>query len=83
MMKKVFFSKIAARALRRHANRSAAIREKIDQYATDPDALANNVTILVGRTGKRLRVGDFRVLFVETDDSIIVDDIGPRGRIYD
>jgi mRNA interferase RelE/StbE len=44
--------------------------------------LRNNVTTLVGRDGKRLRIGDFRVLFTETADSIVIEEIGPRGDIY-
>jgi DNA-binding XRE family transcriptional regulator len=40
------------------------------------------VTELRGGHGKRLRVGDFRILFEETATEIIVSDIGPRGTIY-
>ena len=82
-MKKVVFSRAALKALNKHANRAKAIRAKIDQYAADPAALTNNVTELVGRDGKRLRLGDFRVLFTETPDSIIVENLGPRGDVYD
>jgi mRNA interferase RelE/StbE len=82
-MKKVIFAKRATSVLRRHANRATAIKAKIEQYAADPSALANNVTELVGRNGKRLRVGDFRVLFTETADAIYIDEIGPRGEVYD
>jgi ribosome-binding protein aMBF1 (putative translation factor) len=32
---------------------------------------------------KRLRVGDFRVIFTETADTIIILDVGPRGAIYE
>jgi mRNA interferase RelE/StbE len=81
-MKKVVFTRTAAEGLRKHANRADVILAKIRQYAADPAALRNNVTVLVGRDGKRLRVGDFRVLFTETADSIIVEGIGPRGGIY-
>lgn len=80
-MKKIVFTRTAAAALRRHANRADAILAKIRQYADDPAALRNNVSVLVGRDGKRLRVGDFRVLFCETADSIIVEDVGSRGGI--
>ena len=82
-MKQVLFSRAAATALRRHANRAKLIRAKIDQYAADPVSLANNVTELVGIDGKRLRIGDFRVLFSETEEAIFIEDIGPRGAIYD
>jgi mRNA interferase RelE/StbE len=82
-MKQVVFTRAAATALRKHANRAKQIRAKIDQYAADPASLANNVTDLVGIDGKRLRIGDFRVLFSETEDTILVEDIGPRGEIYE
>jgi mRNA interferase RelE/StbE len=41
-----------------------------------------DVKTLVGRSGKRLRVGDYRILFEETDIEIHVTRIGPRGSIY-
>lgn len=75
--------KSAASALRKHRNAATLIREKIDAYAADPASLANNVTELPGASLKRLRVGDFRVLFDETATEIVVTKIGPRGSIYD
>jgi mRNA interferase RelE/StbE len=81
-MKKVIFGRRAMNALAKHSNRAPLIKAKIEQYALDPVAFANNVTELVGREGKRLRVGDFRVLFTETVDTIFIDEIGPRGDIY-
>jgi mRNA interferase RelE/StbE len=41
------------------------------------------VTEIVGKNYRRLRVGDFRVLFRETATEVIVLDIGPRSSIYD
>jgi mRNA interferase RelE/StbE len=38
---------------------------------------------MVGNDCRRLRIGDFRVLFRESATEIIVLDIGPRGSIYD
>lgn len=61
---------------------SQRIMAKIDQYAADPTALANMVTEMVGQDSKRLRVGDYRVLFRETANEVIVLDLGPRGSIY-
>ncbi len=57
--------------------------EAISDYATAPSAHANNVTRLVGSPAGRLRVGDFRIVFEETETEIIVTKIGPRGSIYD
>ena len=59
------------------------IRAKIRQYAEDASSQANNVKPLVGVDAKRLRVGDFRVIFTETTDTITVLDVGPRGGIYE
>lgn len=82
-MKTVLYTRAAARNLRVHRNREKQIRAKIDQYATNPAALANNVIQLAGSAAKRLRIGDFRVLFTETETTITVLDAGPRGEIYD
>jgi mRNA interferase RelE/StbE len=57
--------------------------DKLRAYASDPRAGANQVAELRGRPLKRMRVGDFRVLFQETDEQIVVTDLGPRGDIYD
>ena len=84
-MKSVSYSKDALKTLRRiPANVSATIRAKIEQYATDPDTLANNVIQMRGRTGWfRLRVGDWRVIFSEDGRVIAVIRIAPRGGVYD
>jgi mRNA interferase RelE/StbE len=82
-MKSVTYTRSTASALRRHGNRAKLIRTKIAQYAEDASSQANNVKSLVGVAAKRLRVGDFRVIFIETNDTITVLDIGPRGGIYE
>lgn len=82
-MKEVVFTATAAKALKRHPNRAGAIRAKIGQYAADPSSLASNVRMLSGVDAKRLRIGDFRVIFRETADRIEVLDLGPRGNIYE
>jgi mRNA interferase RelE/StbE len=82
-MKAVSYTRTAVRALQRHANRAALIRSKISAYAKDPASQANNVKQLSGSDAFRLRVGDFRVLFTETDTTLTILDLGPRGDIYD
>jgi mRNA interferase RelE/StbE len=82
-VKRIVYTVTAATALRRHANRARAIREKVEQLAADPASLVNNVKALMGVEAKRLRVGDFRVLFRETDTEILILDIGPRGSVYE
>lgn len=57
---------------------------KIDAYARDPGSQVTNVKRMKGRGNVlRLRVGDFRVLFIENHDIIEVIGIGPRGSIYE
>lgn len=65
------------------SNVETLIRSKLDQLAADPSALANNVKALKGSDTFRLRVGDWRVLFMSEGDRIVVHDIGPRGSIYE
>ena len=45
--------------------------------------MANNIKKLVGSDEMRLRVGDYRIIFTETENEIIVSRIGPRGSIYE
>jgi mRNA interferase RelE/StbE len=82
-MKAIVYTRTAATALRRYANRAKLLRTKIAQYAEDASSQANNVKSLTGVGAKRLRVGDFRVIFTETSDTITILDIGPRGGIYE
>ena len=70
-MKEITYTRAAIRDLRRipQAERDR-LREKIRQYADDPQSLANNVTRLVGSPSIRLRVGAYRVIFKESAASI-------------
>jgi hypothetical protein len=60
------------------------IRAKIKQYADDAPSQANNVKSLAGVDAKRLRVGDFRVIFTETPrplpSSILARVVGSTNR---
>jgi len=67
----------------RMANRIVA---KIEAYAADPEAQANNVRPLRRRDGYRLRVGDYRVIFTIQEAAIRimhVERIGHRKDVYD
>lgn len=64
-------------------NTAATINEKIHQYAAEPKSLANNVKKLKGREGYRLRVGDWRVIFGDDGRVMSIEQIGPRGSIYE
>ncbi len=82
-MKSVSYTKRSAKALRRISSRDRErIMAKIDQLAEEPAALVNNITELKNVEAKRLRIGDWRVIFGETDSDITILDIGPRGSIY-
>ena len=66
------------------ANTAAIIRGKIEQYADAPESLANNVKALKGMLGtRRLRVGDWRVVFTETFEVVAIEKIAPRGGAYE
>lgn len=83
-MYQIEFSKQSIRALRRMpANTAALIRSKLNAVAQDPFA-AQGVKKLAGRDGYRLRVGDWRVLYLLDGGRlrVLVTEIGPRGDIY-
>jgi len=60
------------------------IRDKLRKLAENPYAPNNNATKLQGRSGYRLRVGDWRVIYdiIDNELVILVLEIGPRGGIY-
>lgn len=82
-MKRIRYSRRALTGIRRHRNRADLILAKIEAYASEPSAQANNVKALAGSRRLRLRVGDFRIIFEEDANEIVVLDIGPRGDVYD
>ncbi len=82
-MKAVRYSAEAIANLKRHGNMAARVRKAINEYAADPGAHANNVTRLVGSPASRMRVADYRVIFVETEQELVVTRIGPRGNVYE
>lgn len=82
-MKAVRYLPAAAKALRKHRAEAQRLVAKIESYADDPAPLGNLVKRLQGSTALRLRVGDYRVIFEETEDEIVVTKIAPRGRAYE
>jgi mRNA interferase RelE/StbE len=80
-MKKIVFTSAATR---QWVKLSADIRRRIDAklttYATNG---SGDVKRLKGRGGCRLRVGDWRVVFIEESASIIIVAVGNRRKIYD
>lgn len=85
VVKQVAFSKSALRTLTRIlVNTARLIRSKIDQFATEPGSLANNVKPLKGESGiYRLRVGDWRILLTDDGEVIGIIKIAPRSGVYD
>jgi mRNA interferase RelE/StbE len=79
-VKTVLYSPDALIDLRKYRAAAARITGKMVRYA---ETGAGDVTPLVGVPGKRLRVGDFRVIFDEDATTIRVIRIGPRGGVYD
>jgi mRNA interferase RelE/StbE len=71
-------------ATRQWLNLSADIRKRIDAkltvYATNG---SGDVKRLKGRAGYRLRVGDWRVIFIEDKNTIVIVAVGNRRDIYD
>jgi mRNA interferase RelE/StbE len=64
------------------ANPAKRILGKIADLATDPASAAYTVAVLRGRSGIRLRVGDWRVI-MEDGEVLEVVQVGPRGGIYE
>ena len=77
----------AAKELKRIGPVRETILAKIRQYAADPASLANNVKALKDRDAFRLRVGDYRVLFVVLADGTVtvmqVTAVRHRSKAYD
>jgi len=83
-MYQIEYSKQSIRALRRMPTHIAIlIRGKIGSLAEDPFG-APGVKKLAGRDGYRLRVGDWRVLYLLDGQRprVLITEIGPRGGIY-
>ncbi len=81
-MKTVRYTADAVRDLKRHGNMAARVRQAVSEYAAT-GAWANMVTRLVSSTASRMRVGDFRVIFEDGAERIVVTKVAPRGNAYD
>ena len=64
-------------------NSRRTILTKIAAYADDPVGQSNNVKQLSGSSDHRLRVGDYRVVFYLTAETMEIVKIGPRGNVYE
>ena len=83
-MKKVAYSKSSIKVFRKMpVTEARRITSKVEQFASDPASLANNVKALVGSSYIRLRVGDWRVIMDDNGNVLEVLKIGPRGGVYE
>lgn len=82
-MKTISYTARADRALAKMPRKQAeAVEEKIEQYARDPESLSGQVKALRGTDARRLRVGNYRVIFNEELVVLNVLAIGHRKAIY-
>ncbi|MEX0589689.1 MAG: type II toxin-antitoxin system RelE/ParE family toxin [Xanthobacteraceae bacterium] len=80
-MKPITFTPAATRQWMRL---TVAIRKRInDRLETFAETGHGDVKKLKGRSGARLRTGDWRVIFYEEGGAIVVVAIGRRREIYD
>ncbi|MYB41132.1 MAG: type II toxin-antitoxin system RelE/ParE family toxin [Chloroflexi bacterium] len=72
----------ALRDMRRLAARDRErINAKIERYAANPASLARQVVAVTGGPYRRLRVGDYRVIFdVERGDPVVLAVVRVRHR---
>lgn len=61
------------------------IKEKLLILASNPAALANNITRLTNTEYFRLRVGNYRIIFEKREKELVVlvARIGHRSQVYD
>lgn len=79
------YSKAARKALKTMpSNTAGLIMEKIEALAVDPFAPNNNVRRLTNHPGYRLRVGDWRVVYLVHEQALLIAvvRIAPRGEVY-
>ena len=79
------YSRSARKALKiMPRNAARLIMEKIEALATDPFAPNNNVRRLTNHPGFRLRVGDWRVVYLVHKQTLLIAvvRIAPRGEVY-
>ena len=84
-MYKIIFAKEAQKALLRlPKNTAVLVRQKLEQLAIDPYAPMTNAKKLQNRSGYRLRIGDWRVIYEIQNDELIVLvlKIAQRGDVY-
>jgi len=82
---KITFTKEAQKALLRlPRNTAILVRKKLELLAADPYAPMTNAKKLQNRSGYRLRIGDWRVIYEIKNDELVVLvlKIAQRGEVY-
>jgi mRNA interferase RelE/StbE len=80
-MKVIVFTTAAARQWQGlEGSTRKRVKAKLDRYA---ETGAGDVRALTGRSDARLRIGDWRVTFIETNEAITVTAVGHRSKVYD
>lgn len=82
---KITFTKEAQKTLLRlPRNTAILVRKKLEQLAADPYAPMTNAKKLQNRSGYRLRIGDWRVIYEIKNDELVVLvlKIAQRGEVY-
>jgi mRNA-degrading endonuclease RelE of RelBE toxin-antitoxin system len=78
----IIYSRHAQKALAK-SDKRALIMDKLELLATNPEMLKNNITQLKGREEMRLRVQNWRIIFLIVDDTVKVREIAPRSSVYE
>lgn len=81
----VEYSKEARKSLKgMPRNVAKLILEKIEALAADPFTANNNLRKLTNHPGYRLRVGDWRVVYLVQEERLVIAvvRIAPRGEVY-
>ena len=62
----------------------SAIVDNLHELAANPDDPSLDIDVLKGKRGYRLRVGQYRVLYIREDDCLMIEivKIRPRGDVY-
>lgn len=79
------YSKTARKTLKgMPSNTARLILEKVEALATNPLAPNNNVKKLSNHPGYRLRVGDWRIVYLLHEQALLIAvvRIAPRGDAY-
>jgi len=80
----VFTKEAQKTLLRLPKNTSTLIRQKLEQLSKEPVESNLDIKKLQNRSGYRLRIGDWRIIYeLNVDESIIVIlKIATRGEVY-